>query len=238
MGVFYGLPKVAFSSPAVNVTQQLTVPPERWLVATRGPAWGPAVLFWSYFVFLLAVAYGLGRIPGSPLTTLQWILLGLGLSVLPARHALVVAAFVFALALRGRRQPASAWAFDALQLLLVVWALLSLSHLYGAIQQGLLFRPDMQVAGNGSTDTLLRWYADRVSGDGLPSAGVLSFPLWLYRALMLLWALWLAAGLVRGVGPGWRAFSEGGLWRPLPKRAPKPKPTPAVEPPSVSPAVP
>jgi hypothetical protein len=37
--------------------------------------------------------------------------------------------------------------------------------LYGAIQQGLLFRPDMQVSGNGSTDTLLRWYADRVSGD-------------------------------------------------------------------------
>jgi hypothetical protein len=229
MGVFYGLPKVAFSSPAVNVTQQLAVPPERWLVATRGPAWGPAVLFWSYFVFLLAAAYGLGRLPGSPLTTLQWILLGLGLSVLPAGEALVVAGFAFALALRGRRQPKSAWAFDALQLLLVAWALLSLSHLYGAIQQGLLFRPDMQVAGNGSTDTLLRWFADRVSGDGLPAAGVLSFPLWLYRALMLLWALWLAASLVRGVGPGWRAFAEGGLWRPLPKRAPRPKATPPTE---------
>ncbi len=232
MGVFYGLPHVGFSTPAVNVTQQLTVPPERWLVATRGPAWGPAVLFWSYFVFLLAVAYGLGRIPASPLTTVQWVLLGLGLSVLPASQALVVAAFVFALALRARRQPSSALAFNALQLLLLGWALLSLVHLYSAIQQGLLFRPDMQVAGNSSTDTLLRWYADRVSGDGLPAAGVLSFPLWLYRGLMLLWALWLAASLVRGVGPSWRAFSEGGLWRPLPKRAPKPKATPSEEPPS------
>jgi hypothetical protein len=73
----------------------------------------------------------------------------------------------------------------------------------------------MQVSGNGSTDTLLRWYADRVSGD-TPAAGVLSLPLWLYRGLMLLWALWLAASLVRGAGPGWRAFSEGGLWRSLP----------------------
>jgi len=215
MGVFYGLPHVSFSSPAVNVTQQLTVPPERWLLATRGPAWGPAVLFWSYFVFLLAVAYGLGRIPASPLTTTQWVLLGLGLSVLPAVEALVVAGFVFALALRGRRTPQNAWAFDGLQLLLVVWAVVSAVLLYGAIQQGLLFRPDMQVSGNGSTDTLLRWYADRMSGDA-PAAGVVSLPLWFYRGLMLLWALWLAASLVRGAGPGWRAFSEGGLWRPLP----------------------
>ena len=106
MGVFYGMPRVSFSSPAVNVTQQLTLPPERWLLATRGPAWGPAVLFWPYLVFLLAVALGLGRIPASPLTSSQWVLLGLGLSVLPALAALVVAAFVFALALRGRRPPA------------------------------------------------------------------------------------------------------------------------------------
>jgi hypothetical protein len=32
---------------------------------------------------------------------------------------------------------------------------------------------------------------------------------------MLAWALWLAAGLVRAVGWGWRAFGEGGLWRKL-----------------------
>ena len=83
MGVFYGLPRVSFSSPAVNVTQQLTLPPERWLLATRGPAWGPAVLFWPYLVFVLVVALGLGRIPASPLTSAQWVLLGLGLSVLP-----------------------------------------------------------------------------------------------------------------------------------------------------------
>jgi hypothetical protein len=224
MGVFHGVPRVSFSSPAVNVTQQLTLPPERWLVATRGPAWGPAVLFWPYLVFLLAVALGLGRIPTSPLTSTQWILLGLGLSVLPALAALVVAAFVFVLALRGRRQPQNAWAFNLLQLLVAGWALVSLSLLYVAIHQGLLFRPDMQVAGGGSTDILLRWYADRVTGD-TPAAGVLSLPLWLYRVAMLLWALWLAASLVRGVGPAWRAFTEGGLWRPIPRPIRPPKAT-------------
>jgi hypothetical protein len=233
MGAFYGMPRVSLSSPAVNVTQQLTIPPERWLLATRGPAWGPAVLFWPYLVFLLAVAFGLARVPGSPLTSAQWVLLGLGLSVLPALAALVVAAFVFALTLRSRKPPQSMPAFNGLQLLLGAWALVSVGILYVAIHQGLLFRPDMQVAGNGSTDTVLRWYADRVSGDA-PTAGVLSLPMWVYRVAMLLWALWLAASLVRGIGPAWRAFTEGGLWRPVIQRRPpsEPKEAPGKQPPA------
>ena len=221
----------ASCSPAPPSTSRSssTVPPERWLLATRGPAWGPAVLFWPYLVFLLGVALALGRIPASPLTSTQWVLLGLGLSVLPAVAALVVAAFVFALALRGRRPPQNAWAFNGLQLLVAGWALVSLGLLYVAIHQGLLFRPDMQVAGGGSTDTALRWYADRVSGE-TPAAGVLSLPLWLYRVAMLVWALWLAAGLVRGVGPAWRAFTQGGLWRPIPRTPRTPRTPQGPEP--------
>ncbi|HEX9187677.1 MAG TPA: hypothetical protein VGB87_11420, partial [Vicinamibacteria bacterium] len=217
MGLFYGAPRVGLSSPAVNVTQQVTIPPERWLLATRGPAWGPAVLFWPYLVFLLAAALALGRLPASPLTSAQWVLLGLGLSVLPAPAALAVAGFVFALSLRARKAPANPWAFDGMQLALLGWGVVSLGLLYVAIHQGLLFRPDMQVAGNGSSDTVLRWYADRVTGEA-PPVGVLSLPLWVYRVGMLLWALWLAASLVRAVPPAWRAFGEGGLWRPLLRR--------------------
>jgi hypothetical protein len=217
MDVFYGAPRVALSAPAVNVHRQVTIPPDRWLLATRGPSWGPAVLFWPYLVFLLAVALGLGRVPGSPFTSAQWVLLGLGLSVLPALAALVVTAFVFALAQRARKAPGNPWAFDGLQLLLLAWGVLSLGILYVAIHQGLLFRPDMQVAGNGSSDTVLRWYADRVSGE-TPRTGVLSLPLWVYRVAMLLWALWLAASLVRAVPPAWRAFTEGGAWKPIVRR--------------------
>jgi hypothetical protein len=225
MGLVYRAPRVTASAPAVNVAQQVAIPPERWLLFTSGPAWGPAVLFWPYLAFVVAVAFVLGRsVPGSPLTSRQWILLGLGLGILPAPAALVVVAFVFALAWRARRPPAGVWAFDAAQLLLAGWALVSLGILYVAVYQGLLVRPDMQVAGGGSTGTLLRWYADRVSGP-LPAAAVVSLPLWVYRVAMLAWALWLAAALVRAAGPAWRAFTEGGLWRPLPRlvrRSPKP----------------
>jgi hypothetical protein len=214
MGLWYALPRVGLPGPAVNLSQQLALPPSRWLLLAHGPAWGPAVLFWGYLLFLLAVAFALGRLPASPLSSAQWLLLGLGLSQIPAIGALVVAAFVFALAARQRQPPRTAAAFDLLQALLVVWAVVSLALLYTAIHTGLLFRPDMQVAGNGSTDTALRWYADRVGGE-TPAAGVISLPLWTYRVAMLAWALWLAAGLVRAVGWGWRAFGEGGLWRKL-----------------------
>jgi hypothetical protein len=212
MGIGYAVPRVGLPGPAVNVTQQVTLPPSRWLLLTWGPAWGPAVLFWPYFLFLLAVAFALGRIPQSPRSSTQWVVLGLGLSQISALGALVVAGFVFALALRRQRQPEAAFVFDLTQVGLVIWAAISLVLLYTAIHTGLLFRPDMQVAGNGSTDTALRWYADRVNAE-TPGTGVLSLPLWVYRVAMLVWALWLAASLVRAIGWGWRAFGEGGLWR-------------------------
>ena len=217
MGVFYGLPRVSFSSPAVNVTQQLTLPPERWLLATRGPAWGPAVLFWPYLVFLLAVALALGRIPASPLTSAQWVLLGLGLSVLPALAALVVAALrlrprparpaAAAERLGLRRPPAPRRRMGARR----AWAS-STSRSTRACSSAPTCRwPAAAAPTRSSAGTPTASPATR------PATGVLSLPLWLYRVAMLLWALWLAAGLVRGVGPAWRAFTEGGLWRPLPR---------------------
>ncbi len=229
IGLAYALPRVSLSAPAVNLAQQVTLPPDRWLIAAHGPAWGPAVLFWAYLVFVVAVSVLLGRVPGSPLRTRDWVLLGLGLSQLPATGALLVVGFVFALVWRARKPLRNDGAFDLVQIGLAVWALVSLGLLYTAIQQGLLFAPDMQVAGNGSTDTVLRWYTDRVS-EHLPAAGVLSLPLWVYRVGMLAWALWLAAGLVRAVGWGWRAYGEGGVWRRLPLRRPAATPPPTPPP--------
>jgi hypothetical protein len=91
----------------------------------------------------------------------------------------------------------------------------------------------MQVAGAESSNAVLRWYADRVE-NATPAAGVVSLPLWVYRTLMLAWALWLATSLVRWAGWSWRALGEGGLWRPLPRRPrktaapPQPPPVPGA----------
>ncbi|RMG51905.1 MAG: hypothetical protein D6717_12450, partial [Gammaproteobacteria bacterium] len=47
---------------------------------------------------------------------------------------------------------------------------------------------------------------------------ILSLPLWVYRVLMLGWALWLAFALLGWLRWGWEALQQGGLWRALPPR--------------------
>ncbi|MEO6927180.1 MAG: hypothetical protein ABI129_11010, partial [Rhodanobacter sp.] len=74
----------------------------------------------------------------------------------------------------------------------------------------------------------LHWFDDRSNG-ALPSAGVLSLPLWVYKVAMLAWALWLANALIGWLRWAFEAWTHGGYWR---KREPKPN----VEPPQLPPA--
>lgn len=233
MSSLFRVPRVGLPGPAVNAHVRLSLPESRWLLLTFGPGWGPSVLFWPYLLVVVLLALVLSRIPGTPLRAAGWVLLGLGLTQVPAPAAIAVAGFLFALSWRGMTPPRSPLFHDLLQLLLAVWALVAAGCLYAAIEHGLLLRPDMAVAGNGSTGSELRWFADRVA-EATPAAGVVSVPIWVYRAAMLAWALWLASGLVRGIGWGWRSANENGLWRPLLTRRP-PAAVPPVEPPAVPP---
>jgi hypothetical protein len=83
-------------------------------------------------------------------------------------------------------------------------------------------QPDMQVAGAGSSNTLLNYYVDRIDGV-MPQPVVFSLPLWTWRVIMLLWSLWLAASLVRWLQKGWTALGNGGWYRPIPGLSPKSK---------------
>src|SRR5687768_5196826 len=98
---------------------------------------------------------------------------------------------------------------------------ISLVCLYAAIHAGLLFQPDSQVRGNGSSQELLRWFADRIDGP-LPRPTVVSAPLLVWRIAMLAWALWLAATLIGWARWTWASLGEGGFVRWPPKPAPKP----------------
>jgi hypothetical protein len=64
---------------------------------------------------------------------------------------------------------------------------------------------------------LLNWYQDR-GGPGGPEVTVVSVPIWVYRILMLAWALWLARRLLDWLRWGWGGFSQPVLWREGPPR--------------------
>lgn len=72
----------------------------------------------------------------------------------------------------------------------------------------------MQLAGNGSTPTDLRWSLDR-HGPETASVTLVSVSIWVYRALMLAWSLWLALRLLDWLRWGWRGFAEPILWRKI-----------------------
>jgi hypothetical protein len=132
---------------------------------------------------------------------------------------------------RARRAPKSWWAFDLTQVALVLATMVALACLYAAIHAGLLLQPDMQIQGNGSSDTELMWFADRVAG-ALPTPAVISVPMAAWRVTMLLWALWAAASLLPWLPATWRAFRQD-RWYMLPPPAP-PRPRPGQAGPTAS----
>ena len=221
------VPAVDLGGSAVNL--QVTVYPaeKRWIAWLMGPEWGPIPLFWTYVLWVLALAPAMARAPWSPLKTWQWALLGLGMTQVPFIAAMVVAVWLLAMRWRGQQVLAHPVAFNLGQLALLGLTFFAFLSLYFAIHGGLLWTPDMQVSGNGSYDSQLVWYLDRSEGL-MPQPVVLSFPLWTWRICMLAWSLWLAASLVTWVPWMWRAWSHEGWYRPMALNLPS-KATPKDE---------
>ena len=210
------LDAVDLHSPASNIRTQLTLPADRWplFALGRGAGVGPAVLYWGELVALFAVAWLLGRWRWSPLRAHEWLLLGLGLST--QSWVVFVTVVLWLLAMRWRQDWPGArrrWVFNAVQLALAVFTFSALSTLvFSGIQYGFLSNPEMGVVGEGSGGNLFSWFRDQ-SATTLPQPLVLSVPLWIYKTLIFIWALWIAFALIRWLRFAWQAWSAGGFWR-------------------------
>ncbi|RMG21190.1 MAG: hypothetical protein D6729_01290 [Deltaproteobacteria bacterium] len=218
---WYRSSPVDLGAPSVNATLEVTPSDGRWLLAVAGPVAGPAVLFWSQLAVILLVAWVLGRVRWVPLRWYQWFFLGIGFTQSSIWVAAFVAGFFLFVGWREVRPDLSRNWFNLRQLLLAGWAVAVLVALVAAVSLGLLGDPEMQVAGNGSSASVLRWYADR-SGATLPQATLVSVPIFVYRLAMLAWALWLAAALLSWARWAWDAFGRGGYWRRAPARPARP----------------
>jgi hypothetical protein len=228
-------PKVQLGTEAVNVEVTIRLPSDRWLLFAGGPSWGPAIVFWGYVVLLVLASFVLGRLPLSPLPSWKWLLLGLGLTQLPAPFVVLVAGWFFAFGFRGKDMPERRWQYNLIQLGLVLWTTLFLGTLASAIYSDLVIPPDMQVMGSDSTSSELKWYVDRVTGD-LPTPWVLSTSIWVWRIAMLFWALWLAQSLIGWLKWGYQNLTQGGGWRKAPPRPVSPPPSSMVVPLGASPS--
>ncbi len=206
-------PVIDIGAPASNISLHTELPHNRWLLATSGPRLGPAVLYWSELVVLLIFALILGRTGLAPLTTRHWLLLGLGFSTFSWPVLGIVIAWLLVCGAREKLQTEMpSVAFNALQILIGGATIIALGAIVSSLPFGLLGTPDMQVAGYNSFGNSLSWFADR-SESILPTAAAWSVPMWIYKVLILAWALWLSFALLRWLPWVWQCFSSQGFWR-------------------------
>jgi hypothetical protein len=211
-------PVVDIGAPASNIALHTRLPANRWLIATSGPALGPAVLYWSELAVLLLFALILGRIDLTPLTTRHWLLLGLGFSTFSWPVLGIVVVWLLACGARRKWQTdVSWWRFNLIQFVIGGMTIIALSAIVSSLPGGLLGTPDMHVIGNGSHGNSLSWFADR-SDSVLPTAVAWSVPIWSYKTFILGWALWLSFALLRWLPWVWQCFSSQGYWRPRRER--------------------
>ncbi|MBL8243701.1 MAG: hypothetical protein JNL89_05910, partial [Rhodanobacteraceae bacterium] len=228
IGLHAATPVLDLGLDAANVTLKLALPQDRWVLRLWGPVVGPAVLYWSGLLVLLAIGWGLGRSGRALLPPRAWMLLVLGFSTLSYVPLMIVALGFLALDARQRYLPGTLgkWRFDLVQLALAALTLATFIALVVAIPAGLLGSPEMHIAGGvgyGYSD--FAWLADRTSG-ALPQAHAISLPLWAYKGLMLAFALWLAWALVGWLKLAWTALTAGTGWMRL--RRPRPAAGPAA----------
>ena len=202
---------------ASNITTGIATPTSRWVLWASGPLRGPAVRFWTLLTLAVLFAFVLSCLPLSPLRWYEWVLLSIGLTQVHFIPALIVVAWLFLIAWRGKPkdEDVGVLIFNSAQLAIVALTVVSMIVLIVVVSKGLLGSPDMFIMGNGSTQTYLQWFEGRIDRS-LPSVSVISVSVWYFRLLMLLWALWLATSLLRWFTWGWQQFSDGGFWKSKP----------------------
>ena len=205
-------PVIDLGAPSSNVRVGLDMPASRWLLFATGPTLGPAILYWSELLALIAAALLLGRLKATPLRWWHWLLLGIGFSTFSWGALAVVA--IWLLAFGTRASWSAGWTRRAYNLSQIGFALLTalaFSAILIGIPSGLLGNPDMHVTGFQSEGHRLTWFADQTETT-TPGVAVWSLPMWIYKALILAWALWLSLALVRWLPWVWSCFAARGLW--------------------------
>ncbi|AVP98514.1 hypothetical protein C7S18_15555 [Ahniella affigens] len=214
-GLSMQTPVVDLRAPASNLSLGMSIPEDRWLIAARGPALGPAVLYWGELLVMLLLAYALSRLARTSIKLHEWILLGVGFSTVSWFALFVFAAWLYAIDWRKRLQPAGwFWKFDLIQLGLLMLTLFAVIALFAALNTGLIGQPDLHVISRGYGANDLKWFAD-LSDTLLPQGYAWTLPIWLYRTLMLAWALWMSWSLVRWGKAAMAAFLHEGAWQPM-----------------------
>lgn len=210
-------PKINLNAPISNITSEIDVSQQRWVLWANGPVLGPAVLYWGELLAFIIIALLFAKAAFSPLTRVNWLILGFGLSLNNwSVLMLVVVWFASLTASSYRSKNMSRVKFNFSQVLLYGLSIITLFTLISVIPTSLLSSPDMGITGNYSYGNHLQWFADKSTG-ALPEIFVISIPMLFYKGLMLAWVIWLSFNSLSWIKWAWKKLGEQGYWRAMEK---------------------
>ncbi|MDR2014372.1 MAG: hypothetical protein LBP99_01935 [Azoarcus sp.] len=215
IGFLTSSPEIDLGLPAANIDLRTALGEQRWILAAKGPAVGPAVLYWGELLAALLLAFLLARSGVSSLKRWQWFLLVLGFSTFSWLTLFILTLWLIVIDWRVRCGSCADWSahrFNAMQAGIVILTIAMLNGLIRSVPEGLLGMPDMVIRGYDTYGGKLAWFVDR-SDPLLPVVTVFSLPIWFYRVLMLAWTLWLANILIRWLRQGLSAWIKNGYWK-------------------------
>ena len=204
--------QVKLNQEFTNSSIRIDLPQNRWLIAASGPGYGPAVLYWGELIFFMLLAIGLSRLAFSPLRYWQWLVLGLGMSTFSWPALALVIAWILGSQWKRENKSTQQSFPIASSWITLFTTIIAVLTLVTAVPFGLLQSPDMGVVGNGSYGNSLLWFLDQGDGE-LGSVTVYTLPLWVYKALMLLWSTWLSFSLIRWIGWTWNDLANAQFFK-------------------------
>lgn len=210
--------KIDLPVESSNINTVFHLPGDRWVLWTAGPLRGPAVQFWVILILAGMIAWLLSYFPLSPLKWWEWLFLSVGLTQMHMMSSLLIIAWLFLLAWRGRDGVAAkikvAWQFNLLQAGIIILTGIVLLVMTGEVIGRFTGYPIMFISGNDSHDSTLKWFQARAE-DVLPMPQLVSVSIWFYKVLIFVWATVLAFSLIKWLRWGWEQFSLGGFFRKL-----------------------
>jgi len=206
-------PEINLNAPVSNITSTVNLSNQRWILWARGPLLGPAVLYWGELLAFILLALLVSRVKFSPLNTLNWIVLGFGLSLSNWGVLMLIAFWFASITASGyRSKEMSRISYNTSQLLLYVLSIVVIVSLLSVVPLSLLSSPSMGVEGNYSYGNHLQWFSDKTNGI-LPQVSALSISTIFYKGIMLVWVIWLSFASLGWIKWAWKSLGKQDYWR-------------------------
>jgi hypothetical protein len=206
-------PEINLNAPVSNITSIIDLSSQRWILWAKGPLLGPAILYWGELLAFILLALLVSRVKFSPLNTLNWIVLGFGLSLSNWGVLMLIALWFASITASGyRSKEMSRLSYNTSQFLLYALSIVAIVSLLSVVPISLLSSPSMGVEGNYSYGNHLQWFSDKTNGL-LPQVSVFSISTIFYKGIMLVWVIWLSFAFLGWIKWAWKALGKLGYWR-------------------------